>query len=608
MPPNIPNNKVKVRPLDVIKHFWAGGKKYWPIYSLTIIGILAYSIVQIFTPLLYKQFFDILAAPGDKYLVTGTLVSILVKILILNTILWLGLRVSTFTDNIFQSWAGATMKQDSFNYLIDHSYTFFNNSFGGALVQRVNRYVRGFGKLIDQITWNIMPLTINIIGVTIVVWKIKPVFALAILIWTLLFLLFTLFFARYKSKYDLISNEADSKVTGILSDVITNNSAVQLFTANKFESRGFKDATDDAAKKSIFAWNLAAIVDSVQASLIFILEFFIFYYAIRYWQQGIFTIGTFVLIQAYIIGLGNKLWGFSRIIRTIYESYADGKEMVEILMTPHEIKDVPDAKELITTTSEISYNNVSFNFNQTREVLKKINITIARGEKVGLIGPSGAGKSTFVRLLLRMYDLTSGSITIDDQDIKNVTQKSLRENISLVPQDPILFHRTLKDNIRYGKRDATDEEVIEAARLAHAHEFIKDLPLGYDTLVGERGIKLSGGERQRVAIARAILKNAPILILDEATSSLDSESEVLIQDALDVLMKNKTVIVIAHRLSTIRKMDRIVVLDDGAIREEGTHDNLLTQENSLYRRLWNLQAGGFLAETDEAGNSETAVA
>ena len=215
---------------------------------------------------------------------------------------------------------------------------------------------------------------------------------------------------------------------------------------------------------------------------------------------------------------------------------------------------------------------------------------------VTITGPSGAGKSTMVRLLMRMYDLSSGKVEIDGQNIKEVFQDSLRKNISLVPQDPILFHRTLMENIRYGREEATDEEVVEAARLAHCDEFIDVLPLKYETYVGERGIKLSGGERQRVAIARAILKNAPILVLDEATSSLDSHSENLIQDALDKLMKGKTVIVIAHRLSTIRKMNRVVVIDQGKITEEGSHEELLSRENSLYKKLWELQAGGFLPE------------
>jgi ABC-type multidrug transport system fused ATPase/permease subunit len=225
-----------------------------------------------------------------------------------------------------------------------------------------------------------------------------------------------------------------------------------------------------------------------------------------------------------------------------------------------------------------------------------VSLEIAPGQKVALVGPSGAGKTTFVRLLLRLYDVTDGSICIDGQDIRSVTLESLRHAVSLVPQDPVLFHRTLMENIRYGRFDATDDEVIAAAKLAHCHEFIEALPEKYETYVGERGIKLSGGERQRVAIARAILKNAPILILDEATSSLDSHSESLIQDALDVLMGGKTVLVIAHRLSTIRKMDRILVVDEGGIKEDGSHDELLQNDSSLYKQLWNLQAGGFMKE------------
>ena len=231
-------------------------------------------------------------------------------------------------------------------------------------------------------------------------------------------------------------------------------------------------------------------------------------------------------------------------------------------------------------------------------MLHDLNLYIRAGEKVALIGPSGAGKSTFVKLLLRLYDVGSGAVKIDGQDIREVTQESLRGNLSLVPQDPILFHRTLLENIQYGRREADEAEVREAARLAHCDEFALSLPLKYDTYVGERGIKLSGGERQRVAIARAILKNAPILILDEATSSLDSHSESLIQDALDKLMKGKTVFVIAHRLSTIRKMDRIIVIEKGAVIEEGSHDELLRNDSSLYKKLWDLQAGGFIQEDE----------
>lgn len=240
--------------------------------------------------------------------------------------------------------------------------------------------------------------------------------------------------------------------------------------------------------------------------------------------------------------------------------------------------------------------DVAFGFGSERSILQNYNLTINEGEKVALVGPSGAGKSTITKLLLRLYDVTGGTIRIDGQDIATVTQDSVREAIAFVPQEPILFHRTLMDNIRYGRRDATDGEVIEAAKKARCHDFITALPLGYDTFVGERGVKLSGGERQRVAIARALLKDAPILILDEATSSLDSESEALIQEALTVLMEGKTVVVIAHRLSTIMHMDRIIVMEKGDIAAQGTHDELLNSEGSLYHKLWSIQAGSFNAD------------
>ena len=294
----------------------------------------------------------------------------------------------------------------------------------------------------------------------------------------------------------------------------------------------------------------------------------------------------------------DRLVAIQNDLRRIYDAIADGTEMVEILQKPHDIQDISNAKILQVATGSVLFKQVNFGFGENKSVLSNLSLDIPGGQRVALVGPSGAGKSTITKLLLRLFDIKGGTIEIDGQDIAKVTQDSLREHIAFVPQEPVLFHRSLMDNIRYGRRDATDDEVIEAAKQAHCHEFISGLAEGYNTFVGERGVKLSGGERQRVAIARAILKNAPILILDEATSSLDSESESLIQDALATLMQNKTVLVIAHRLSTIMKMDRIVVLEGGKVVADGTHEQLLT-ENGLYHKLWSIQAGGFLQDTAE---------
>jgi len=325
-----------------------------------------------------------------------------------------------------------------------------------------------------------------------------------------------------------------------------------------------------------------------------LMEAVILYMAVKLWMQGSFTIGDFVFVQAYVLVLLERIWNLGRVMRNVYEAFSDAQEMVDILEKPYDVQDLKTAKNLKVGQAGIKFDEVTFYYNQTRLTLDHFDLTIKPKEKIALVGSSGAGKSTIVKLLMRFYDVTSGHILIDGQDIARVKQDSLRSQIAFVPQDPILFHRTLMENLRYGRRDASDEEVIEAAKKAKCHDFIQGLADGYDTFVGERGIKLSGGERQRVAIARAILKNAPILVLDEATSSLDSESEYLIQEALRELMKGKTVMVIAHRLSTIMQMDRIVVVEDGRVVDQGTHQELMSRAG-IYQKLWKIQAGGFAA-------------
>ncbi len=580
---------------DILKHFRRGISPVSGGFFISIGALLCSNLILIFPPLFYKKFFDALAGgvvPGLSRVLT-TIISI---ILVLHIIGWIFRRVGMFSYNYMQSRVIAKLKQNSFDYLTLHSYSFFTNNFSGSLVQRVNRFSRAFESLTDVFTFNVIPLLITIVSSIIITWFLVPALSLIITLWIIITTVFNIGFSRWKYKYDLVSSEADSKTSGFLSDTITNNNAISLFSGNKFESLNFIEITNDQAKKQRFSWQLSEALDGAQYLFLLFVEFFVFYYAIQYWDRGIITVGTFVLVQTYIIGLANQLSGVSRITRNIYQSLADSKEMVEILEKPYEIADTVNAKRLLVSKGEITFTDVGFNFNETREVIKNLNLTIHPGEKVAVIGPSGAGKTTFVRLIMRLYDVTNGSIAIDGQNIQSVTQDSLREFVSFVPQDPVLFHRTLMDNIRYGRRDATDEEVKEAARLAHCTEFIESLPLQYETFVGERGIKLSGGERQRIAIARAILKRAPILILDEATSSLDSESETLIQDAFDTLMKDCTTIVIAHRLSTIKKMDRIIGMSDGKIVEEGTHEELSKKEGGLYHKLWNLQVSGFIQE------------
>lgn len=589
------NKGQNVKIHQVLGKLWEGirptRRMFFSSYLFYFIG----NIIGVLIPIYYKRFFDLLEQGIDRNLIFDSLLKTIILIAALRFTVWIFWRSASFIYIRMQAKTMAQIRQNCFTYLIRHSYSFFADNFTGSIVQRVNRFTRAFEVLSDSVIYQITPLVITILGSVIITWFIAPIISILIVCWVTVFIIFSVLFSRWKIKYDVAVAEADSRTTGYLSDSITNNNAVSLFTGSKYESDSFIEVTNDQAKKTKFSWQLGDIVDATQAFLIILVEFFIFYFTLKYWELGRTTIGTFVIAQTYIIGLAQQLWGFNKIIRNIYQSLADSKEMVEILTLPYQIKDIPGAKELKVTKGQIEFKNVGFNFNETREVLNNLNITIKASEKIAIVGPSGAGKTTFVRLIMRLYDLTKGKIEIDGQDIHTVTQDSLRENISLVPQDPVLFHRTLLENIRYGRREATDDEVKEAARLAHCDEFIQNLPYKYDTFVGERGIKLSGGERQRVAIARAILKKAPILILDEATSSLDSHSEMLIQDALDNLMKDCTTIVIAHRLSTIRKMDRIIAMQDGQIVEDGTHEELAEKDGGLYKKLWDLQAGGFVA-------------
>ncbi len=595
--------KVYVR--DVLKFYWEGIKpqKWWFYFLVFSIGIG--NIIGIIIPIFYKQFFDVITTGSNKAVLAPQLLRIIIYVAILNFFYWLFYRLGELGDIKYQPSTIARLKQNSYNYMMEHSYSFFTNNFVGSLVQRVNRFARAYERLSDHMVWDILPLLVKSTSILLIILFFNKIIALIVFIWALVFILFNLAFSTWKLKYDLKVAEIDSKTTAYLADTLANQNTVSLFSGLNFEFRGFKNVTSEQARMTRFTRTLDNIINGGQFLLTFAVEFIIFFFAIKYWQAGIITVGIFVLLQTYLITMLNHLWGITRTVRDVYQAYADAKEMVEIMKLPHEINDSPMAKNLKVGRGEIEFKDLTFSFHETRKVLDKINLLVKPGEKIALVGPSGAGKTTFVRLLLRLYIPTAGKILIDGQNIAHIKQESLRKSISMVPQDTILFHRTLADNIAYGKQNAKLKEIKKAVELAHCDEFIKILPKGLDTFVGERGVKLSGGERQRVAIARAILKNAPILILDEATSSLDSHSEMLIQDALNNLIVGKTTIVIAHRLSTIQKMDRIIVVDNGKIVEDGNHVELLANKNSLYRKLWTLQAGGFLTDENDDIIDET---
>lgn len=578
---------------DVFRVFLAHLKPYRLMYGLILTLITAAQVVSIIAPLFYKKFFDLLASGGANAETAASLRGFLFIIVGIHLIQWLFKSTSDLLCVHLAPKVMSRLEQSAFASLNGHSYTFFTNNFIGSLTRRIKRLSDAFDTINDNINWTFLPTSVLIVGSIIVLSQRSLIIAVGLLTWVFLYLLASYGFSVWKLKYDEPRSAADSATSAAIADALTNNTTIKLFSGSDHELNVFRTTIERWRAATVKSWRLGAGNEAIQWLLMIILEISVMLAAVRFWQQGLLTIGDFALLQSYLISVFMHVWDMGRTIRRSYEAIANAKEMVAIMQTPHEIRDRRGAKVLKIKKGVIAFKNVFFRYGKTRQVLDGFNLTVRSGEKVALVGPSGAGKSTVVKLILRFHDIQKGRITIDNQDIKKVTQDSLRDAVAMVPQDPVLFHRSLMDNIRYGRRGATDKEVIEAATKAHCHEFISQLPDGYNTFVGERGIKLSGGERQRVAIARAILKDAPILILDEATSSLDSASEQLIQSALLELMKNKTTIVIAHRLSTILKMDRIVVVSVGKVVDQGTHADLI-KKIGIYKTLWEIQAGGFI--------------
>lgn len=480
-----------------------------------------------------------------------------------------------------------------YKHLVYQSSRFHADSFAGSLVAQTTRYVKAYQSLTDILVLNISQILILTVLSSVVTAFYSPLLALVIISWSIFYILLNLKLTKRRIILSKEVAKADTKITGYLADSIGNVGAIRSFAKEKEEISNFKSLTSLKAKKHYIYWVKAIKNDATFGLLMSLLQIIVLITSIFLIQRNQLSIGAFVLTQVYITQIIANLWGLSGIMRNIEQQLSDASEMTEILEQPGEVKNNTNVK-LAARRGEITLDNVVFRHaDSDKKLFNGFTLKIKPGEKVGLVGSSGGGKTSLTKLLLRFSDIESGSIKIDGQDISEVTQESLRENITHVPQEPLLFHRSIAENILYGNTEASEAELLAVSKLAHSHEFIDLLPKGYDTVVGERGTKLSGGQRQRVAIARAMLKNAPILVLDEATSALDSESESLIQDALWNLMENRTAIVIAHRLSTIQKMDRIIVLDKGKIIEEGTHKELLTR-NGVYSKFWQHQSGGFL--------------
>lgn len=481
--------------------------------------------------------------------------------------------------------------------MMQHSQNLFQNYFAGNLANKVKDVMGNIPDLIcvviNQFFCAFTAIVIAIFTVSTINYK----FAFLLGIWVIIFTIGAICFAKRAKGLSKKSSEIRSKLVGYIVDILSNIISVHLFASKKIESKRLSGQLNEYVKASQKRDWWFLYMFAFQGVLFVIYQIIGFMLLISGFKQGVVTTGDFALLITLNISIIDILWSLSRDILKFSRAVGETRQGLDIALTPLEIIDKPNAKDLIIKKGEIVFDKVHFHYKNTAPLFQNKSMVIKSGEKVGLVGYSGSGKTTFVNLVLRMYDIKDGGIYIDDQDIKEITQESLRNNIGVIPQEASLFHRSLMENIRYGRPDASDAEVIEAAKKAYAHEFIEKLPLGYESLVGERGIKLSGGQRQRIAIARAILKNAPILILDEATSQLDSVTEEYIQKSLWDLMQGKTTIVIAHRLSTLLHMDRIIVFDKGKIVEDGSHNELLDR-NGLYKTLWDSQIGGFLPDKE----------
>lgn len=581
----------------VLREYWTQYKTK-PVWALIAFLMPAFGTIltSFIPPLILAKIIDIFVAQNAISLHgIGTYIALFGTIWFLGEIFW---RIG-FHYLIKLEVAGMNqLGNDAFTRLEDRDYDFYSNNFVGSLSKKALAFSKNFESFTDTLAFNIIMNLIPIVFSVVILWRYSMWIPIILVGCLGLVIAIAIPIVRKRQKLVALRHAASSAMVGRLSDALTNMLAIKSFAKEEHEFNEYKKYTEDFGEKYRKAANYHNLnFDTKIAPLYVGTNLFGLVSAIFFAGRFGIPAGAIVVVFSYYAQITRMFWEINRTYRNLESSVSEAAEFTELFLEAPAIADAPDATELKVTDAKISFNNAVFAYGSEENMfLRDFNLTIDSKQKIGLVGPSGGGKTTITKLLLRFVDLNEGSITIDGQDIKKVTQTSLRRAIAYVPQEPLLFHRSLYENIAYGNDHATKEDVIKAAKLAHAHEFISTLPLGYDTLVGERGIKLSGGQRQRVAIARSILKDAPILVLDEATSALDSESEKYIQEGFKELMKNKTTLVIAHRLSTIKHLDRILVLDNGKIVEDGTHEELIKKPRGLYAKLWGHQSGEFLKE------------
>ena len=580
----------------------------WP--ALTVAGILSSlaGVTEVVSALILGWVIDAALASGpDRFFADhGLLIAVFVLFYMILRPLAFGLSSASNSIVVGPNVLPLVLSR-LHRWTLGQAVTFFDNDFAGRIATKQMQAARAVTDVATEVINTVCFALASVIGSVVFLLVIDSRIALALAVWLVAYILLIRFFMPRVRVNSAARASARAMVSGQVVDTITNIKTVKLFAHAAFEDRVALKSMEVFRERSLEFGVISTWFRLSLMTLAGILPVLLIGGAVLLWMQGASTAGDIAAAGAIAMRIAQMSGWVSFTLMSIYTSVGEVEDGMKTLAIPHALADAPDARELPPISGKIAFDHASFAYGRKRGGVRDIDLHIRAGEKLGIVGASGAGKSSLVSLLLRLYDTENGAVLVDGHDVRTVTQESLRRQIGMVTQETAMFNRSARDNIAYGKPGATDDEIIAAAKAAEAHDFITQMidhngRKGYDAFLGERGVKLSGGQRQRIALARAFLKDAPILVLDEATSALDSEVEANIQDALSRVMEGKTVLAIAHRLSTISAMDRIVVLDDGRIVEEGTHETLLAR-GGLYARYWNRQSGGFIG-TDEKEAAE----